>query len=516
MVECYVILEIVKKALNLGVIGMPIHAFTRDIEVYIKSHYGLVCIETVEEVRAEQVVGLISFNMNLKFAQWCSAEGLQIQHNKPIMGTKNFLTALNQLDAVDFEGILLCKGFPAEIDQYLATQSLFNLIKKFSGSKSAIVIVGTGHVVPDKVKPYSAFVEMPLPSKQELREMVIQVGRELEKRSFVNVNISGSDLDRLIHNLAGLTMVEAKKIITVAIIEDNTLDASDIERVVEAKKNIISQEGVLEYYPVDDNMSEVAGLDNLKGWLEKRKNILMKPEQAKQYGLEFPKGILLLGIPGTGKSLSAKAVSKSWSMPLLKMDTGSLYNKFIGETEKNFKKATDVAERMSPVILWIDEIEKAFSQGDSSMDGGLSQRILGTFLSWMQDRKGEVFIIATANDIESLPPEFLRKGRFDEIFFVDLPKGEDREKIFEIQLRKRNQATLGFDLNDLSFMTEGFSGAEIEQVVVGALYTAFSKNELLTDAHIKEEITGTKPLSVTRAEDLMAMRSWAKDRAVIA
>jgi SpoVK/Ycf46/Vps4 family AAA+-type ATPase len=243
--------------------------------------------------------------------------------------------------------------------------------------------------------------------------------------------------------------------------------------------------------------------------------VIATPKRAEEFGLDFPRGILLLGVPGCGKSLSAKAVAMEWELPLLKLDPSNLYNKFIGESEQNFKRAMKAAERMAPVVLWIDELEKAFATGGDA-DGGVSQRILGSFLSWMQDRQGDVFIVATANDISKLPPEFLRKGRFDEIFFVDLPDGETRKEIFRIHLGSREQDVDLFDLEQLTASTEGFSGAEIEQVVVSGLYTAFTADEPLSTEILVAESRRTRPLSVTMAEHIARLREWARTRAVSA
>jgi SpoVK/Ycf46/Vps4 family AAA+-type ATPase len=253
----------------------------------------------------------------------------------------------------------------------------------------------------------------------------------------------------------------------------------------------------------------------LKRWLAQRRAIITDPQKAAAIGLPFPKGILLVGVPGCGKSLAAKAVAMEWGLPLLKLDPANLYNKYVGESERNFKRAMQTAERMAPVVLWIDELEKAFaSAGDE--DGGVSMRVLGSFLSWMQDRRGDVFVVATANDVTRLPPEFLRKGRFDEIFFVDLPGEEARRALFEIHLRRRNQAPERFDLPALARATEGFSGAEVEQVIVSGLYTAFSAGAPLSTAMLLEEAARTRPLSRTMGERIHALRMWARDRTVSA
>lgn len=310
--------------------------------------------------------------------------------------------------------------------------------------------------------------------------------------------------------------MEAEKILTRVIVEDGKLSPKDIRRVIEAKKDIVEREGVLEYYPVEESMDDIADLAGLKSWLDKRREIIIDPKRAMKFGLSFPKGVLLLGVPGCGKSLCAKAVAMEWGMPLLKLDSSNLYNKYIGESEKNFKRATKTAEKLSPVILWIDEIEKAFSSSSSNEDGGVSARIFSTFLSWLQDRRGDVFIVATANDVTKLPPEFLRKGRFDEIFFVDLPDAESRKSIFEIHLKKRGQEPNQFDLPILVEATDGFSGSEIEQVIVSGLYTAFSAKKELSNQILLDELKLTRPLSITMAERIAWLREWARERTVSA
>ena len=378
--------------------------------------------------------------------------------------------------------------------------------------RGSLVITGEGIDLPRPLKELSAHVTLPGPRDGEFRDLLASIVEDISKAQHVEVALSREETTHLLKHLSGLTLMEAEKILTKAIIEDGALTAEDIEHVIEAKRRVVEREGLLEYYPADKSMANIADLVTLKGWLAKRRAVVKEPERAEQFGLTFPRGILLLGVPGCGKSLSAKAIAAEWALPLLKLDPSNLYNKFVGESESNFKRAMRAAERMSPVVLWIDELEKAFASGGE--DGGVSQRILGSFLSWMQERRGDVFVVATANDIQSLPPEFLRKGRFDEIFFVDLPEREIREEIFQIHLDSRGHDSRGFDLVTLAAQTEGFSGSEIEEVVVSALYTAFSNETALDTAAISKEIEATRPLSVTMAEKIQAMRDWAKGRAV--
>jgi SpoVK/Ycf46/Vps4 family AAA+-type ATPase len=297
------------------------------------------------------------------------------------------------------------------------------------------------------------------------------------------------------------------------VLDDLTLGPRDIEIIAQMKKEILSRERVLDCVPEQEGLDDVGGLRALKAWLEKRRDALT-PE-AKKFGVEAPRGILLLGVQGCGKSLAAKAVAKSWGLPLLRLEPGRLFDKFIGESEKNLDRALATAERMAPCVLMIDEIEKGFASVVSSeSDGGLSRRILGRLLGWMQERAAPVFLVATCNQITALPPELMRKGRFDEIFFIDLPGGDERRQIFAIHLTRRHRDPKGFDLGALAAASEGFSGAEIEQAVVAALYTAFARRTELSTEHILEEIKATKPLSVTRAEEIEALREWAQGRAV--
>jgi SpoVK/Ycf46/Vps4 family AAA+-type ATPase len=311
-------------------------------------------------------------------------------------------------------------------------------------------------------------------------------------------------------------MIEAEKIVSRILLEDAALTERDIERVSSAKRQVIEQGRLLEYEPAIQGMNDVAGLAGLKEWLAKRKLIVADPNRAEAFGLSFPKGVLLLGVPGCGKSLCAKSVAREWGLPLLRLDPANLYDRYMGDSEKNFRRALQTAERMAPVVLWIDELEKAFASSGGEEDGGVSRRIFGSFLSWLQDRQGDVFVVATSNDVTTLPPEFIRKGRFDEVFFVDLPSPEVRREILSIHLAKRKHQGNGLDLDAVVRATEGFSGAELEQAIVAALYTAFARGSLLTTEILMEEIAETRPLARTMPERIAGLRAWAKDRTVAA
>jgi SpoVK/Ycf46/Vps4 family AAA+-type ATPase len=487
----------------------------RELNLLIRSRYGLICLETVEEERAESLLKHLSDYMNLPFFIWTLDRGLQrMDVGRAIYSTEDAKKALDHIEISEFPAIYHLQGLGPLIEEdKILGAKLAYVTRKFTQIEGALILTGSDLEIPKAALPHATHVNLPPPVQQDYAELVRRICRDLSSRMDVKVEMSPKDMNRLLKDLSGLTLLEAEKILTKAIIEDGRLTPNDLQVILQAKKKILEREGLLEYFPVEESMSDIADLARLKAWLAKRKAIMNDPERASRYGLPFPKGILLLGVPGSGKSLCAKAVAMEWGLPLLRMDPSGLYNKYIGESEKNFKRAMQTADKMSPVVLWIDEIEKAFSTG-SQEDGGVSRRVLGIFLSWLQDRKGDVFVAATSNDLTKLPPEFLRKGRFDEIFFVDLPDPKVREAIFRIHLQRRGYDPKHFDLSGLAEATKGFSGAEIEQVVVSALYTAFSAEHRLNTGLLLEEVKGTVPLSRTRSEDIQSLRAWAKDRAV--
>jgi SpoVK/Ycf46/Vps4 family AAA+-type ATPase len=337
---------------------------------------------------------------------------------------------------------------------------------------------------------------------------------ELNHSQQIPIALDGQGIMQLVQNLVGLSQDEALRTLRMAVLARRRIDAGLLDAVLDAKRKAMRSEGLLESVRRDASFADVAGLRNLRDWLGKRKDALT-PE-GRRFGLEPPKGILITGVQGCGKSLAARAVAGEWGFELARLDAGALYDKFVGESEKRLQKALELAQKLAPMVLWIDEIEKAFASAGSSgdADAGLSQRLLATLLTWMQDRESGVFLAATSNNIGALPPEMLRKGRFDEIFFVDLPGAEVRSALFALHLKKRGRDVNAFDLPSLATASDGFSGAEIEQSIVAAMYTAFSQKQQLTTEILLGELRSTRPLSVTRAEDIQAIRDWAKTRAV--
>ena len=359
-------------------------------------------------------------------------------------------------------------GLGPDLEKADVADLLREAARRLAGRSGALVLTGEGVRLPEPLRAEVGPLHLPAPDREEYRGLLRRVAKDLTGRANVVVSLTPADEDRLLANLQGLTLAEAEKLLTRLMVEDGRLEAGDIGRVIEAKRELVERDGLLEYQPATQSLDEIADLVRLKEWLGKRRLFMEDPQRAAEFGLEFPRGILLVGVPGCGKSLCAKAVAAAWSLPLVRLDPGALYDKYIGETEQNFRKAVESADRLAPLVLWIDELEKAFAAGGGDEDGGTSLRVLGSFLSWLQERKGDVFVVATANDVQRLPAELLRKGRFDETFFVDLPDEATRASILAIHLRRRKQAPEQFDLAALARESEGYSGAELEQVVVSA------------------------------------------------
>lgn len=488
-----------------------------ELELLIRSKYALVVLDTVEAERADESLSLIASRLSLNFYSWSRSRGLRrgIQASDPYIEKSAEPSAALARVLQESVGVFHFKGLGEFLHDPIVASHVLDCVSHFGTRRGAIVISGHHVTLPDSLRPHAVYLELPVPSFNDHRQLLERIIRDLSAKMPVKVELSHEDRTRLVNNLVGLTKTEAEKVITRLIVEDGALRESDVKRAAEAKRQIVEQDGLLEYWPSAESLGEVAGLTGLKAWLAKRRAVVHDPQRAAQFGLGFPRGVLLLGVPGCGKSLFAKAVAAEWGLPLLKLDPANLYDKYIGDSEKNFKRAMRTAERMAPIVLWIDELEKAFASGGES-DGGVSQRVFGSFLAWLQDRQGDVFVIATSNDITQLPPEFIRKGRFDEVFFVDLPREKAREEIFRIHLRKRNQDPSRFDIEALAKSCDGYSGAEIEQAVVGALYGAFAAGTALTTEMLLAEIAATRPLSGTMWEQISELREWAATRTVAA
>jgi AAA+ superfamily predicted ATPase len=484
-----------------------------DLELLIKSRYGLIHVDTDEEERVQVLLRHIADRLTLPLFMWTRTRGLHRDgHANGIYDTQEPAQALAHITSSQLAALYHLPAFDG-IRGDIVVQRLKDVAAELGQRQGALVMTGTDIDLPPALRRIFATMRLPAPTPEELRRLLHRIVRDMGRRGGVDVQLSAPDEKRLFEGLRGLTLLEAEKVLTRAIVEDGRLSADDVTHVLAARRQIVEREGVLEYYPAEESLAEVADMAGLKDWLRKRQRIVAEPERAAGFGLSFPRGLLLIGVPGCGKSLCARTVATEWRLPLLRMDTGSLYNKFIGETEQNFRRAMRTAEAVAPCVLFIDELEKAFAAGGSE-DGGVSMRVLGTFLTWLQERKADVFVVATANDVSRLPPEFLRKGRFDEIFFVDLPDAGTRADILDIHLRRRGHEPAALDLALVTTATSGFSGAEIEQVVVSALYTAFSDGLALSTEHLLGEAAATRPLSIMMAEKITALREWARGRTV--
>jgi MoxR-like ATPase len=494
------------------------------LELLVRSRYGLIVVDTFEEERVEDLFKQIASKLHLHYYSWTRSRGLRRGMNEATdcIDEKTALPVKEPVDALrlverEGAGIFHFAGLAAWLGDPLVERHVRDVAVHFAQRNGALVVSGHENVrLPDSLRSHATIVRLPPLRFEDYRALVERIIGWHSSRMPVKVELSAAERVSLVQSLTGLSLVEAEKVLNQLIIDDGCLRADDVGRALEAKRKMVQQDGLLEYWPAEQGMAEVAGLAGLKGWLAKRRNIVADPVRAAEFGLSFPKGVLLLGVPGCGKSLCAKAVAHEWGLPLLKLDPGNLYDKYVGDSEKNFKRAMQTAERLAPIVLWIDELEKAFAGGSGEVDGGVSRRVFGTFLSWLQERRGDVFVVATSNDVTQLPPEFIRKGRFDEAFFVDLPSADARRAIFTIHLRKRRQDPAAFDLARLAAASEGFSGAEMEQAIVSGLFTAFSQGTPFSGEILLAELASTRPLSRMMHERLDDLRRWAAERTVSA
>jgi SpoVK/Ycf46/Vps4 family AAA+-type ATPase len=367
--------------------------------------------------------------------------------------------------------------------------------------------------IPMELDKEITVLNYPLPSRDDLSELLDKIIADVKQFSQVVIDLDKAGRERLLQAALGLTLGEAENVFAKIIVKDERLSGDDVNEVFAEKQQIIRKSGLLEYYATSERFSNVGGMSVLKDWIDKRA-VAFTPE-ARAFGLAAPKGILMLGVQGCGKSLCAKAVSNQWQLPLLRFDMGRMFGSLVGSSEENVRRAISVAESVAPAILWVDEIDKAFagSQGSGATDGGTTARVFGTFLTWLSEKSAPVFVVATANDISQLPPELLRKGRLDEIFFVDLPSGEERIQVFRIHLEKRGREAAAFDLGALADHSKDFSGAEIEEAINSALYDAFYARKELNTEHVLTALGQTVPLAKTMDEQINRLRSWAEGRA---
>ncbi len=485
-----------------------------ELSVLIQAQYPLIYLVTFEEERAERTIAALSqqrpqqrmytWTMTHGMSEYGQAQGSGQQNN-----TVSPQAAINWAMRQKEPSIFVFKDLHPFKDSPEVTRSLRDAIESFRGTHKTIILMSPVQEVPVELEKEVVVLDFRLPNMSELNQVL---SAELEKSRTAGISTEGRE--KLLKAALGLTRDEAEKVFRKSRVMAGQLTEGEVDIVLSEKKQLIRRNGILDYIEEDETIDSVGGLEELKHWLKQRSNAFT--ERAREYGLPQPKGMLILGVPGCGKSLIAKTTARLWGLPLLRLDMGRVYDgSMVGRSEANLRSALRTAESISPAVLFIDEIDKAFagSAGSADSDGGTSSRIFGSFLTWMQEKTSPVFVIATANRVERLPGEFLRKGRFDEIFFVDLPNEEERKEIFGIHLGKRRSDVERFDFDQLSKVCEGFSGAEIEQGLISAMYEAFAQGREFTQLDIIAAIRATMPLSKTMSEQVTALRDWARQRA---
>lgn len=488
-----------------------------DLELILRSRAPIIVIESQDESRILEMLQTISVrratDSYTPLFRWTITDGLQrldIDLEPQAMNSQP-TDVLKHIRAVTKPGIYVLLDFHPFLDDPVHVRLLKDICIQYRDVERQIVLMSHEVTVPKELDGFCARFDMKLPSDKE-REKIVRKAVTAYNEDFPGkpVQVDPKAHQMLVQNLAGLTYSDTERLARNAIYVDGAISKSDMPDVMQAKYELLNSGGALQFEYETASFSDVGGLSRLKTWLSQRRPAFRGDSAAAH--LDPPKGILLLGIQGCGKSLAAKATSAIFGVPLLRLDFGTIYNKYHGETERKLRESLSTADVMSPCVLWIDEIEKGIAgRGGES---GTTQRVLGSFLTWMAERESQVFVVATANDISEMPPELVRKGRFDEIFFVDLPNEEIRSSILAIHLSKRDQPLGSFDIAALAREMEGFSGAEIEQAVVAALYLAHARQEPLSTAHIRTEVAQTSPLSVVMAERIAAMREWADGRTV--
>ncbi|HXT76241.1 MAG TPA: AAA family ATPase [Candidatus Eisenbacteria bacterium] len=485
-----------------------------ELRLLVNSRHPIISVETPEEQRIDALLAQVALELDVPLYTWSVTTGLARMKGAPLYNTDTPESALTNIDVIHGDGVFILKDFARYCDNDKVCRRLRDLAEKFRGERRSIVITAASLQLPPDLRGDAVPFQIGLPTMEELLPAVRAAAVELNGANRIALELDAEGVKQLAKNLTGLPQAEAVRTLRMCVLARRKMDAGLLDAVLDAKRTALRGEGLLETVRRDTSFTDIAGLTRLRAWIAKRKSALT-PEGQK-FGLEPPKGILITGVQGCGKSLAARSVAGEWGYELARLDAGALYDKFVGESEKKLRKALELAQKMAPMVLWIDEIERAFASAGTSgdADAGLSQRLLATLLTWMQDRESGVFLTATSNNITALPPEMLRKGRFDEIFFVDLPGVEVRKALFALHLKKRGRDVAGFDLAVLAAASEGFSGAEIEQSIVAGLYTAFGLKQQLSTEILLGEIRGTQPLSVTRAEDIAGIREWSKSRTV--
>jgi hypothetical protein len=488
----------------------------QELALLIKSRFPIVVVETYEEPRFLALLERVCNLQSLPLFAWTVTSGLRRKgRNESVPQTGEPAQALRHIGNTAQNGVYVLLDFHPFLDEPVHQRLVREIALGYNRTARTLTFVSPRLELPAVLSRMSARFALSTLDATGVRQIVREEADLWKTETGGSAALTGQQqaVDLIAQHLAGMSPDDARRLVRQAMRDDNRLTLDDVSRILKIKHESFAADSLLSLELDTQGFGQVGGLANLKRWLERRRTIFTGAQDAP--GLDLPKGILLIGVQGGGKSLAAKAVAGAWGLPLLSLDFGTLYNKFFGETERNLREALAAAESMAPCVLWLDEIEKGLGgDGTGGADGGVSRRVLGSLLTWMAERKSRVFLVATANDISKLPPELIRKGRFDEIFFVDLPDAATREEILRIHLLRRKLAVAAFDLPQLAQVSEGFSGAELEQAVVAGLYEAHASGVPLDTAGVRNEIEGTRPLSVTMAEHIQELRDWADGRTV--
>ena len=482
---------------------------SRTIETLIRARYPLIYVVSFEEERVCNAISKIAAQRTKQLYQWSVTDGLLTPDGTYLAEFKDPLKVLEYILQMDVNGLFILKDYHPFMNDPVVIRKLRDLGKSLKLSMKNVIFLSPMLKIPGELEKELTVVDYKLPEKDEIESIVKNIAASVGGKN--QEQIENKDfLNKVIEAALGLTAEEAENVFAKSIVENGSFD---LKTILAEKEQIIRKSGVLEYYHANENMKEVGGLEQLKDWLGKRGKAFSV--KARDFGLPEPRGILMLGIPGCGKSLTAKAISSMWQLPLLKLDVGKVFSSLVGSSEENVRRAIATAESIAPSILWLDEMEKGFSGLSSSgqTDGGTTAREFGTFLTWLQEKKSPVFVVATCNNVKELPPELLRKGRFDEIFFVDLPSKQERKDILKIHLEKRHRKPEEYNIEKLAEMTKEFAGSELEEIIVSALYDAFDEETELNQSHLENTINGMIPLSKTMGDQIKGIREWAKIRA---
>ena len=490
----------------------------QDLTALVRSNTPLIVIETPDEARVVDLFRHLLMNVWRALYRWSITEGLRridMDREDPPETAPDLSAALHAIRGHDQRGIYLLLDAVPYLGYASTRRQLREILEHRSSLEHTVVLVGNKVELPVELEPLAVRFSLRLPDEAALLTMVKdEVALYMRENGGRRVTVDPAVLPTIVRNLCGMSLPDARRIARHLVFRDGALGVADLPELTKLKFELLNKSGHLHFEYDTAHFNDVAGLARLKQWIGYRREFFTVGNPLPE--LDPPKGVLLLGVQGCGKSLAAKAVAGGFGVPLVRLDFGTLYNKFHGETEKNLREALASAEQVAPCVLWIDELEKGLASSGSSEDGGVSRRVLGYFLTWMSERTAKVFIVATANEVQALPPELLRKGRFDEIFFVDLPGPAARGEIFRLHLERRRVDWAGFSLAALSVASEGFSGAEIEQAIVSALFAAHAEKRVLDEILLLHEIANTRPLSVLMAEQVTALREWAKTRTVSA